>query len=110
MVLLGGLAAITPATVSAATVHKCANKTVTLELSNGEGGVRQYPDTIKAISTQGISCSGAYKFLSAYLQRQTAAVPGKFTCKVAKFKAPAGLVPQSCTKPGVKIQFASPGG
>ena len=110
LALIGGLAAITPASVAAATVHKCANKTITLELSNGEGGVRQYPDTVKAITTQGTSCAAAYKFIGSYLGSQTGKVSDKYSCKVAKFKAPDGLVPESCTKPGVKIQFAIQGG
>ncbi len=84
---------------------------MTLELSNGEGGVRQYPEPIKAITTQGISCAGAYKFLSAFFHNHTQGVePEHFQCKTGRFKAPAGLVPQLCTKPGVKIQFAVQGG
>jgi hypothetical protein len=110
LALLGGLAAITPASVAAATVHKCANKTLTLELSTGEGGVRDYPAPIKAITTQGISCAGAYKFFNAFYHNHTQVEPEHFTCKTGKFKAPAGLVPQVCTKPGVKIQFAVQGG
>jgi len=110
LALLGGLAAITPASVAAATVHKCANKTLTLNLPTGEGGTRQYPEPIKAITTEGIGCAGAYKFFSAYFGRQTQTAPEGFVCKTAKFKAPAGLVPQSCSKPGVKIQFAVQGG
>jgi hypothetical protein len=110
LALFGGLAAISPASVAAATVHKCANKTLTLTLPSGEGGTRQYPEPIKAITTQGISCVAAYKFFSAFFGRQTQAAPDNFICKTGKFKAPAGLVPQSCTKPGVKIQFAVQGG
>jgi hypothetical protein len=112
LALLGGLAAITPASVAAATVHKCANKTVVITESSGEAGVAptHFPLPIKQITAQGTGCTGAYKFLTAEFGKSNTVTPEKFKCVVAKFKAPPGLVPESCTKPGVKITFAAPGG
>ena len=113
LALLGGLAAITPASVAAATVHKCANKTIAISETTSEG-VQHFSMPVKAITTQGIGCTGAYKFFNAlYAHPSTTSAtvtPEKFKCVVAKFKAPAGLVPEQCSKPGVKIQFAVQGG
>jgi hypothetical protein len=111
LALIGGLAAITPASVAAATVHKCANKTVVITEPGVEGKEpTHFSLPIKAITTQGIGCTGAYKFLTAVYGKSNTVTPEKFKCVVAKFKAPPGLVPESCTKPGVKITFAAPGG
>jgi hypothetical protein len=111
LALIGGLAAITPASVAAATVHKCANKTVVITQEGVEGGTpTHFPLAIKAITAQGIGCTGADKFLTAEFSKSNTVTPEKFKCVVAKFKAPAGLVPEACTKPGVKITFAAPGG
>jgi hypothetical protein len=112
LALIGGLAAITPASVAAATVHKCANKTVVITESSGEPGAAptHFPLKIQAITTQGTGCTGAYKFLTSEFGKANTVTPEKFKCVVAKFKAPPGLVPESCTKPGVKITFAAPGG
>jgi hypothetical protein len=112
LALIGGLAAITPATVAAATVHKCANKTVVLTESSGESGAApsHFSLPIKAITAQGTGCAGAYKFLTAEFGKANTVTPEKFKCVVAKFKVPAGLVPESCSKPGVKITFGAPCG
>lgn len=111
LALLGGLAAITPASVAAATVHKCANKTIVITEPGVEGAApTHFPLAIKAITAQGTGCTGAYKFLNAEFTKSNTVTPEKFKCVVAKFKAPAGLVPESCSKPGVKITFAAPGG
>ena len=115
LALLGGLAAITPASVAAATVHKCASKTITITEQAPEGGApTHFQEPIKAITTQGIGCTGAYKFLNALFTPSSTTsagvTPEKFKCVIAKFKAPPGLVPESCSKPGVKIQFAVQGG
>jgi hypothetical protein len=113
LALAGGLAAITPASVAAATVHKCANKTIVITETTSEG-VNHIPMPIKAITTQGIGCTGAYKFFNALFTPSSttspAVTPEKFKCVIAKFKAPVGLVPEQCSKPGVKIQFAVQGG
>jgi hypothetical protein len=111
LAVIGGLAAITPASVAAATLHKCANTTVVITESAGEtGAVTHFNLPIRAIATQGIGCAGAYKFLKAEYGKQITVTPEKFKCVTGKFKAPAGLVPMQCTKPGVKIQFAIQGG
>jgi hypothetical protein len=100
LVLLSGAAALTPAGAGAVTTHKCANKTLTLELSNDEGGVRQYPEPIKAITTQGISCAGAYKFLNAFFHNHTTGVePEHFKCRPGNSKSRRGSYHSSARSP-----------
>lgn len=107
----GGAVALTPGAVAAPVVHKCANKAEVLELPGVPGEApRKYTITYKAISTQGVSCAAAYKFLALEVKNKAAAPVEKYKCTIGHFKAPAGLVPQVCTKRGAKIQFAAPGG
>ena len=67
----------------------------------------KYNLPVKQITTEGVSCASALKFLSGYLK--TGKASEGYKCGIAKFKAP-GLVPQRCTKPGKKVTFAGLGG
>jgi hypothetical protein len=111
IVALGaGTAALAPGASATSQPHSCANKPVTLKIEDGMGGTTNYKTTVKAISAQGVSCTSAYKFLVAYLNNKSKTLPEKYKCKIARFKAPLGYVPQVCTKSGVKLQFAQQGG
>ncbi len=113
LALAGGVAALTPGAMAAAgPVHKCANKTEVIEIQGGPGEApRKYKVTIKAISTQGVSCAAAYKFLALqYKSNTTSTIPEHYKCTTGHFKVPVGTVPQVCTKPGAKIQYAGQGG
>jgi hypothetical protein len=107
--LAGGLAAITPGVAVAAT-HTCANKTITIERP-GEAGLpaSKFKVPVAVVSTQGVSCQAAYSFIAKIYGGQGGA-PEKYKCTTGHFKAPAGRVPEVCTRPGKKIQWAGPGG
>jgi hypothetical protein len=106
-----GALALTPGAVAASVVHKCANKSEVLELEGAPGEApRMFKITYKAISTQGVTCAAAYKFLGLESKNKTTTAPEKYKCTIGRFKAPSGLVPQVCKKPGAKIQYAAPGG
>ena len=66
--------------------------------------------TVKAISSQGVSCTAAYKFLALQFKNTTSTAPEGYKCKSGRFKVPVGSVAEVCTKPGAKIQYAGPGG
>jgi hypothetical protein len=109
MALAGGLAAIAPGIAVAAT-HSCANKTIVYERAGEEGSP---PSKFKLptvqISTQGVSCQAAYAFLTK-LYNATSGTPEKYKCALGHFKVPSGKVPEVCTRPGKKIQWAGQGG
>ena len=57
---------------------------------------------------EGVSCTSAYKVITA-LYTSGGKTEG-FKCTSGKFKVPKYTIPQQCTKPGKKIQFAGQGG
>jgi hypothetical protein len=107
----GGLAAISPAVAVAAT-HNCGQTTVSIKIEAEEGSApKTFKEPIKAIKTRGVSCASAYKFLSVLNNDHSGKTPEGYKCGIGKFKAPAGLVPETCTKSGGrKIEFAMQGG
>ncbi len=108
--LVAATAAITPGASAAPTVHTCANKTETVQIEDGMGGTRSFKITVKAISTKGVSCAAAYKFISLMVNNKSTKVPEKYKCASGHFKVPIGYVPEVCTKSGARIQFARQGG
>lgn len=110
MALAGGLAAITPGVAVAAT-HSCGNKTIVIERP-GENGAppSKFKMPTAAISTQGVSCQAAYAFITKLYNATTSGTPEKYKCVAGHFKVPAGKVPEVCTRPGKKIQWAGEGG
>lgn len=111
LALVGGGAVLSSGAVAAPVVHKCANKVEVLEIAGAPGEApRTVKVTVKAISSQGVSCAAAYKFLALQFKDTTSTAPEGYKCKNGGFKAPAGSVPEVCTKPGAKIQYAGPGG
>ncbi len=108
--LFAGVVALAPGAASAGSLHSCPNKTVPIEISNGYGGTTKYKEHIKSISSQGVSCAAADKFIEKDLTSATGKVEG-YKCKVTTtFKVPVGYVPTVCTRSGSKIQFARHGG
>jgi hypothetical protein len=111
LALAGAGAVLTPGAIAAPAVHKCANKVEVLEIAGAAGEApRTFKVTVKAISSQGVSCAAAYKFLALQFKNTTSTAPEGYKCKNGGFKAPVGSVPEVCTKPGAKIQYAGPGG
>jgi hypothetical protein len=103
--------ALVPGAQAAGPVHHCANRSETLEIESGEGQpVQHFKTTVKAISTQGLSCSAAYKFLDLLEHNKTSVVPEHYKCGIGHFKAPRGYVPQVCTHKSAVIKFAGQGG
>lgn len=112
--LATGGVALVPGASAAAPVHSCGSKTLTEKIPAGETGAGSPSSTfhiqVKAITTQGVSCTAAVKFLTALYGQGQKPTPEGYSCKSAKFKAPPGTVPTVCSKPGKKIQFAGQGG
>ena len=90
--------------------HACGNQTVTLEIENEPGKPKRIQNRGQADQHQGGACTTAFKFISALYTTKTTKTPESYKCTVAKFKVPVGNVPERCTKPGKKIQFAGQGG
>lgn len=103
-------AALAPGASASAPVHSCANKVETLQIADGMGGTTNYKTTVKAITAQGASCTAAYKFIGLLEHNKATTEPEHYKCKIGHFKAPLGYVPQLCTKPGIRLQFAQQGG
>jgi hypothetical protein len=97
---------------AASSFRGCPNLTVVLALPTGEAGKTvKYHEHIKAISSQGVSCSGADSFIKKDLTTTTAGKVAGYSCKVTTtFKAPIGYVPMLCTRGGSAIRFARHGG
>jgi hypothetical protein len=92
-----------------ASTHACGNHTIVIEQETEPGKPKaKFKLPIKQIVTQGVSCSSAYKVITAVY------TPGGktegFKCTSGKFKVPKFTIAEQCTKPGKKIQFAGKGG
>jgi hypothetical protein len=94
----------------AATTHNCGSKVITIERP-GENGApaSKFKFPIEQITARGLGCQTAYSFLNK-LYNSSSGTPEKYKCTNGHFKVPAGKVPETCTKPGKKIQFAGEGG
>lgn len=110
MALAGGLAAIAPG-VAVAAAHSCGGKTIVVERPGEDGApASKFKFPVAQISTQGVSCQAAYTFITKVYNSTTGGTPEKYKCTVGHFKVPAGKVPEACTRPGKKIQWAGQGG
>jgi len=104
-------AALTPGASAAAPIHSCGSKTVIIEeeLEPGKPPTK-FKVSVQAIKSQGTSCSSAYKFLTSFYNNHATTTPEGYKCKSGHFAVPRGRVPEVCSKPGKKIQFAGQGG
>ena len=103
--------ALAPAASAAPVIHKCANRPETLEIEGAIGEPPQtFKETFKTISAQGVTCTGADRFLDLVAKNKMPTVPEHYKCSVGHFKAPLGYVPEVCTKPGAKIEYSQRGG
>lgn len=73
-------------------------------------GARKLNEPVKAISTKGVSCSAADKFIKLSLTSTTGVVPEHYKCKSGHFKVPVGYVAQVCIHGAARIQYAQHGG
>jgi hypothetical protein len=103
-------AVLAPSALAAGTVHRCGNIKVTLTEMGAEGKTTSFHLPVKQITAQGVTCAAAIKFIKLQFKNTTGAVPLHYKCKTGHFKVPLGMVPQVCTRPGVKIQYAAQGG
>jgi len=109
--LLVGMAALTPGASASGTIHRCANRSETIEFPGVPGSApTKFKLVLKTISTQGVSCAAAYKFLDVQTHNTQTATPEKYKCKIAHFKVPLGYVAQVCSRPGKQIQYSTRGG
>jgi hypothetical protein len=110
MALAGGLAAITPGVAVAAT-HSCGGKTIVVERPGEDGAPpSKFKFPVAQISTQGVSCQAAYAFITKVYNSTSGGTPEKYKCVAGHFKVPSGKVPEVCSRPGKKIQWAGEGG
>ena len=117
MALVGSVAALFAAAVAMApgaaasgALRSCPNKTFLIEVRTGYGTeTEKIHEHIKAISSQGVSCAAADKFIQQDLTSTTGKV-GAYKCRSGTFKVPVGYVPIACTRPGAKVQFGRHGG
>ena len=101
-----GATALTPGASMAASARTCPNKKMTLHIEGPQP--ETIPETIKAIKTEGgVSCTTAYKVIQGAVTGHP--IPG-YVSRPAKFKAPAGLVPELLVKGKKKIEYGAPGG
>ena len=108
--LLAGAAALAPGASIAATTHNCGTKSFTIERKAENGTpASKIKVTVSQITTHGVSCQAAGSFLKKLYTSGTG-VPENYKCANGHFKVPLGYVPQVCTKPGAKIQYAVHGG
>ncbi len=108
--LLAAGGEIAPGALASAPRHTCANKVITLTIAGNPGeAARTVKVTDKAISTQGVTCKAAYKFLDL-ASKGGAAFPEHYTCRTGHFHVPLGYIPQVCTKKGARIQYGAQGG
>ena len=104
------LAALTPGASVAASARNCATKSFAIEVTAANGmSPAKFRVTVRQISATGLSCKAAYAFLAKFYS-STSGTPERYKCTVGHFKVPVGKVPEVCTKPGRKIQFAGQGG
>lgn len=108
--VIAAMAALTPGASATPTVHTCANKAETIQIEDGMGGTKPYKLTVKAISTKGVSCAAAYKFIGLALNSKSPTTPEKYKCTSGHFKVPPGYIARVCTKSSAKIQYAQQGG
>jgi hypothetical protein len=113
---LGGVAAISafgalaPASFASAPTHTCKNVVVPVTVESGPGTTRTFKVTAKSISTKGVSCAAAYKFIKASYNNTTGKTPEHYKCASGHFKVAPGLVPTVCTRGSARIQFGAQGG
>ncbi|MGH2864064.1 MAG: hypothetical protein ACRDJX_02320, partial [Solirubrobacteraceae bacterium] len=90
LALAGAGAAFASAATAASTVHKCGNKTESLEIPLESGEVEKLKVKVLDISAKGATCGTALKFLEKELTRTNATkdVEG-YKCKTGGFKAPS---------------------
>jgi hypothetical protein len=110
LALFAGAAALAPGASIAATTHTCGTKHITIE-RKAEAGLpaSKMKITVNQVTTQGVSCQAAVSFLKKVYVSSTGA-PEKYKCAIGHFKVPPGKVPEVCTRPGKKIQWAGEGG
>jgi hypothetical protein len=110
LAILAGTAALTPGASVAAATHNCGSKTITIEHPAENGApASKFKLTVSQIMTQGVSCQAAASFFNK-LYTSTTGVPEKYKCTIGHFKVPRGKVPEICSRPGRRIQFAGQGG
>jgi hypothetical protein len=96
-------AALTPGAAGAASLHSCGNKNFYV---TPQGSTTRLKLSVANVAVQGVSCQTAFKFVESLYLGKTSS----YHCTIAKFKVPAGKVPEVCTRHGAKIQFAGEGG
>jgi hypothetical protein len=107
--LASGAAALTPGAFAAGQTHTCANKTISVQVQGPQGPIVN-KEVIKAISTQGVSCAAADRFLEHLFASTSNVIPEHYKCRIAHFKVPLGYVAEACTHGSKRIQYAGHGG
>jgi hypothetical protein len=113
---LGGVAAISalgalaPETFATGTVHHCNNLVVPITQEVEPGVKRAFNVHAKTISTKGVSCAAAHKFIGLVYNNTTGKTPEHYKCVTGHFKVAVGFVPTVCTHGSSRIQYGAQGG
>jgi hypothetical protein len=101
--------ALTPGAAAGGSLHACPNKVFAVNSPGAYGETLMRKEHITAISSQGVSCSAADKFIKQEITSTTGNVEG-YKCRSATFKVPLGYIAIACKRSGSKIQFGRHGG
>jgi len=111
--LIALVAALTPGAQASSGFTTCPNKSLKIQIEDGEGGKVPYTVTVKAISVKGTSCAKAYEFFRLSYSGEKISktgYPQNYKCENAEFKVPVGYIPTVCSKPGKTIKYGAQGG
>lgn len=109
MAAVSSLAALAPATFATGTAHKCSN--IVVSIARETEGVKQtFKAGAKTISTKGVSCAAADKFIKLAYGNTSTVTPEHYKCVSGHFKAAVGYMPTVCTHGSARIQYGAQGG
>jgi len=110
--VLLGMAGLGGGAQAAGTLHKCGNKSFTIEIPQGTipQTYKPFKTVAKNINVSGVSCTAAFRFLGLVYKNHTPTSPEHYKCTTGKFKEPSGYFPQLCTHNGAKIEYGAQGG
>lgn len=99
--------ACAPGGAVAASVHRCAAKTLTVVFPPSEEGE---PSTsakvsVRSLTAEGLSCASASRFLELLARRTAPGAPEHFRCVQGRYNATTRYTAQTCSKPGKKIRY-----
>jgi hypothetical protein len=106
-------ASLAPGAQASGSFKSCGNKQIKIKVGAENEKKTTTSITVKDVSAKGTSCASAFEFLRLTFSGEkisSTGFPQNYKCKADTFSVPSGYFPQTCTKPGKTIKYASPGG